>query len=372
MDSRFTKLSVAVIAVLVLVVATSQVWGRDTEATTDPPQVAEGPSQGTRSGSPSSSVSYPEARGYAQMVSIGPAGQMVLFGGESNRRTQFEETWTFDAQSRVWSQVDVASHPSNAGGSSSAYDSESDRVIFHFTSRLDASGPNGHRRISETWAYSPSDETWTEMSPEEAPFGLMGARMVYDKDADRVILFGGADFTDDAAPRFNETWAYDFNSNTWTQRHPAESPPGRSYYGIAYDERADKTLIFAGSFEADARDRAAELWAYDYDSNTWAELTYEGAPPADHHPFMVYAPGLDRTLYLVNRAFWAFDSSTRSWTELSAAESLGIRHFHAMAYDSEGQQLVVFGGGPRGMRYDNGTWIYTPESSTWEALDPNG
>lgn len=331
-----------------------------------PPDTA---SQAT-GGSPADS--YPDARGYAQMVFHAPSGQMILFGGESNRRTQFEETWTFDVQTRVWSEVDVENHPSKAGGSSSAYDSESDRVIFHFTSRLDASGPNGHRRISETWTYDPTAEAWTEMNPAVAPFGLMGARMVYDAGADRVILFGGADFTDDAAPRFNETWAYDFNSNTWTQRQPAEAPPGRSYFGMAYDESASKTLIFAGSFAQGAGERADEIWAYDYESDSWTEQQYEGAPPADHHPFMVYAPGLDRTLYLVNRAFWAFDWSTQSWSELSAGESLGVRHFHAMAYDSEGQRLVVFGGGPRGMRYDNGTWIYTPASETWESVGPTG
>lgn len=322
--------------------------------------------------STSSEDAYPESRGYAQMVFHAPSGQMILFGGESNRRTSYEETWTFDVQAREWNEVGPATHPVDANGITAAYDSESDRVVFHFTTRLDSSGPNGLRRISETWAYDPSEETWTDMSPEDAPFGLMGSRMVYDASADRIVLFGGADFTDPAAPRFNQTWAYDFNSNTWSQRQPAEAPPGRSYFGMAYDESASKTLIFAGSFAEGAGARASELWAYDYATDSWTEQQYEGAPPADHHPFMVYAPGLDRTLYLVNRAFWAFDWSTQSWSELTADESLGVRHFHAMAYDSEEQRLVVFGGGPRGMRYDNGTWIYTPASETWESVGPAG
>ena len=80
---------------------------------------------------------------------------------------------------------------------------------------------------------------------------------------------------------------------------------------------------------------------------------------------MVYASGLNRTLYLVNRAFWAFDSSTSSWTELELPDAFGVRHFVAMAFHPGTEELVVFGGGPRGLQYDNATWIYAPAGRQW-------
>ena len=49
--------------------------------------------------------------------------------------------------------------------------------------------------------------------------------MVYDSRADRVLLFGGAELSANAG--LNDLWAYDYETNTWTERHPAVSPPPR-------------------------------------------------------------------------------------------------------------------------------------------------
>lgn len=43
-----------------------------------------------------------------------------MFGGESNRRTSYEETWTFDVQAREWEQVGPETHPVDAGGITAA------------------------------------------------------------------------------------------------------------------------------------------------------------------------------------------------------------------------------------------------------------
>lgn len=315
-------------------------------------------------------VPYPQARGFTQLVYHPPSGEIVMFGGESNSRTSFRDTWAYDVSTNTWQDRMPDSNP-KSGGMSAAYDAESDLVIFYFTTILDSTGPNGLRRISETWVYDVSANTWTNMKPRVAPFGLMGARMAYDSQSDRIVLFGGADFTQIIdTPYFSETWSYDFNTNTWTRMQPEQTPSGRSYYGMAYDSEADRVLIFGGSFDSDDRARADELWAYDYDSDTWEQLQYSGESPADHHPFMVYAPGLNKTLYLVNRGFWAFDYESRSWTELNYDRALDKRHFHSMAFDAEAQKLTVFGGGSRGLSYDNSTWIYDPASDSWELAGP--
>lgn len=289
-----------------------------------------------------------------------------MFGGESTKRFSYEATWSYNVAENEWMRFETEVHPAQAGGTAAAYDAESDRIIFLFTTRLDASAPRGLVRLTETWAFDVSSSTWTNMNPDPAPFGLMGARMVYDSESDRIILFGGADFTKEEATWFNPTWTYDFNANSWTEMNPDGAPPGRSYFGMAYDSAADRVLVFSGS----PPDGAESMWAYDYNSNVWETIEYFGDVQPDHHPFMVYVPNLDRTLYMVNESFSAFDYTTRTWKALDRDPNLGARYFLAMAYDAATERVVIFGGGPRGMRYDNETWVYDTNTGTWAGMGP--
>lgn len=316
-------------------------------------------------GTSAAEVRVPEPRGYTQLVYHPASGQIFMFGGESNHRTSLEDTWTYDAGSDRWSEVPADPHPVDAGGRAAAYDAESDRIIVYYTTLLDRSAEGGLRRIGETWAFDPARGTWTNMRPDPMPFGLMGARLAYDAAADRVILFGGADFTRESAPRFHETWAYDFNTNTWTRRSPETSPPGRSYFGMVYDAGAGKVLIYGGSFAPEDSAAAGELRAYDYAADRWDRVAYSGSAPPDHHPAMAYASRLHRSFYLVGTSFSAFDYASRTWTGLPLDDGLGDRHFHGMAFDEAAGRLVLFGGGSRGLHYDNETWIYDPSSSRW-------
>jgi hypothetical protein len=41
----------------------------------------------------------------------------------------------------------------------------------------------------------------------------------------------------------NKTWAYDFDTNIWTQMAPEVSPPGMNYHPMAYDVEADRVIL---------------------------------------------------------------------------------------------------------------------------------
>jgi len=192
----------------------------------------------------------------------------------------------------------------------------------------------------------------------------MGSMMVYDAAADRMLLFGGADYTQENAPHFTETWEYDFNTNRWSQRHPSRHPPGRGYFGMVYDAAADRTLVFGGRGEADEA-HAGELWAYNYKADSWDLVLYRGEVVSDHHPAMTYAPGVDKTYYVANTKAWSFDYPSRTWTLLAYDSAMGVRYFAALAFELRSRKLVLFGGGPRGLRYDNQTWIYDPAADRW-------
>ncbi len=292
-----------------------------------------------------------------------------MFGGESNSRFSYEAIWSYNIAENNWTRFETDNHPVRAGGMTAAYDSESDKVIYLFQSHLDSFAPMGLSLFSETWAFDVTSGSWTNMNPEPAPFGLQGNNMVYDSESDRIILFGGADFTKGLsnADWFNPTWAYDFNSNTWSELAPEVVPPARATYAMTYDSAADRVLIFAGLPE----EAAAGLWAFDYNTLTWEEIDYTGDVLPDHHPSMVYESARGHTLYMTGDTFSEFDYATSSWAFASRDSDLGIRYRHAMVYDEASQKMFVFGGGPRGLRYDNELWAYDTEAGTWEKMGPN-
>ena len=53
--------------------------------------------------------------------------------------------------------------------------------------------------------------------------------LAYDASAGKVILFGGYGFDGS----LNDTWAYDYASNNWTNRNPANPPPVRDAHALA-------------------------------------------------------------------------------------------------------------------------------------------
>jgi N-acetylneuraminic acid mutarotase len=146
--------------------------------------------------------------------------------------------------------------------------------------------------------------------------------MAYDPDADRVIVFGGFAIAGTAwIGGLADTWAYDYNTDTWTEMTPEISPPARHYHALAYDPTIDRVILFGGT---DAAERPFDdTWAYDYESNTWTELAPATAP------------------------------SPRGW--------------HAMAYSEMDQKVVLFGGGPTHTQFLADTWLFDPATNVWSS-----
>src|SRR5437762_6171761 len=110
------------------------------------------------------------------------------------------------------------------------------------------------------------------MTSDVRPPGRRSPGMVYDAAADRTILFGGYDSSSGIV--YNDTWAYDFESNSWANRNPPAAPSPRFGMGLAYDARLDRSILFGG---AEGGDNVT--WAYDFTNNSWAVLSTPHSPP---------------------------------------------------------------------------------------------
>jgi len=153
--------------------------------------------------------------------------------------------------------------PSKSNWCALAYDAESDEVVLF--------GGEGVGLSDETWGYNYTSNTWADLSPNPRPTQRWFHAMAYDAQSDRIVLFGG-EIT--GGVHDDQTWIFHLNANTWTSASPGARPSGRSYHAMTYDSRSDRVLLFGG----DVPGLSDEMWAYDFDANRWVPLTRPSAP----------------------------------------------------------------------------------------------
>jgi len=168
-----------------------------------------------------------------------------------------------------------------------------------------------------------------------------------------------------------DVWAYDYESNTWIRRQTAVSPPTRNAHGVAYDSRAGKVILFGGSGDID---NLADTWVYDYAGNTWTEMTPAVSPPKRSYGSLAYDGeagvavlfgGLDADLL---GDTWTYDLATNTWTERSSAQSPPPRAWHDLAYSAKANAVVMFGGGVDRTSFTNEVWMYRTAPNRWTAV----
>lgn len=181
--------------------------------------------------------------------------RIIVFGGFGVGG--MNDTWAYDFNTDTWAEMKPGTSPPRRFYYSMAYDIESDRVLVW-----------GGRDLPDKrmWAYDFNTDTWEKMGSTEGPLNRNFADMVYDSNADRVILYGGLGKDD--------TWAYDYNTNTWTEMKPDTNPGKLARHSMAYNPVLDKTILFGGRYyDSDPFIYMDETWVYDYNTNTWTNVT---------------------------------------------------------------------------------------------------
>lgn len=317
----------------------------------------------------------PSPRIYITMAYDSESQRTILFGGGTAEGNS-GGTWAFNTAANQWTQMEPVSGPTARGAAQLTYDTESDRVImFGGLDNLNLSA-----KQNETWAYDYNSNTWTEMAAN-GPVEHIGPRLAYDSESDRVILFGG--FYYRRYRYFNETLAYDFNTDLWTQMEPAISPPGRNYHAMAYDAESDRVLVWGG-FDTDGIAPIDDsMWAYDFNSDTWEEFKPNGGPvPAGRdYANMAYDAESDRTILFGGvlagasegrDETWAYDYNANTWILMSPDIHPEPRTRHAMTYDDSADRVILFGGVSYFVddQYLGDTWTYDLNSDTWAFIGP--
>src|SRR5262249_13167191 len=109
---------------------------------------------------------------------------------------------------------------------------------------------------------------WTPLAVEPGPSARTEAAAVYDPAGDRMVVFGGTDYS----ITFGDVWALSLAwSPAWTELHPVGTPPGaRSQSAAVYDAAGARMILFGG-FDGASFD--GQAWALDLaGSPAWSVL----------------------------------------------------------------------------------------------------
>lgn len=229
--------------------------------------------------------------------------------------------------------------------------------------------------IFDVWRFSPRSRTWKQISDVLPPKN--GDALALDVQSRKIIVF---------QPYFDpiETWAYDIKTGAWENRHPAVEPPARWGSMMVYDPKADRVLLYGGTDLFDGTTVLGDLWAYDYETNTWTELHPPVSPPPHHFPVLVYVPTIDRVILFggYQQGFtslfndtWAYDYDHNQWKNLNPANPPAPRVYHYMAFEPRTNRIVMFGGtlhpseNPDEVAIDE-TWRYSVAKNSWTQVFP--
>lgn len=322
---------------------------------------------------------HPSARGYSVTAYDWTTGIVYLFGGVDevwlpNYDYPLFDVWSYNTFTRRWTRRLNSDLYNAFQRDAIALDPRSKKVVLYST-YVDPAGGFGFG--VETWLYDIRRNTFENVTSGTEPPLRWGSRMVYDSQSRRAILFGGSDgFT---AETLNDTWSFDFETRMWTQMEPAVSPPPHHFAAMAYHPLADRAVLFGG-FDIYKESVLNDTWTYDYDTNTWTELHPDVSPPARlYHSMawdiksnrMVMFGGVEYPYEPILGDTWSLDLKHSTWTQLSPAPAPKARAWHVMEGTWEG--ALLFGGSPQHEIYTfDDTWIFDSHRDRWNAVDFGG
>jgi galactose oxidase-like protein len=254
--------------------------------------------------------------------------RVVLFGGTPLAGGRLNDTWEWDGV--AWTQVaDMGVGRSFAG---MTYDDARQRLV------LFGGYVRGVVEINElnddTWEWNGTE--WTQVA-DIGPARRVGCAFAYDTVRQRAVLFGG--FGGSSGNEFlGDTWEWD--GTEWTQIADT-GPPPRSYLAMVFDSSRECLVLFGGNNLGWLND----TWEWT-DDGGWVKRQDMG-PQFITSPTMVYsekhtvlfgAPGQGER---GAGHTWEWDGNR--WTQ---RQNMGppARVWHALAYDSQRDRVVLFGG----------------------------
>jgi hypothetical protein len=282
----------------------------------------------------------PEARRNGVAVYDPVVRRVVIFGGVG-AGGYLNDVWAFDYPTLSWQRLETTGTPPAARlGHDAVYDEQARRMIVW-------AGQDDARFFNDVWALDLTTLAWTELSPASRPQARYGSASIFDPLERRLVTFAG--FTD-LIRRFQDTQAFDLDTNVWEDLTPAgEKPEVRCLLTAAFDPVERRMLIYGGQRSGPL----ADIWAFDLGSRSWESLTPGERP--DGRYFASSFLDRERRFHVFGGATsrgdvgetWSFDLASRRWSRLDVVDP-PPRNGALAAYAFDQDRFFVFGGVNRG------------------------
>jgi len=288
----------------------------------------------------------PRPRFNAAAVYEPVAHRMIVIGGRASGR-DLNDVWAFDLETSAWTELTPASGPAPSPRSShnAVYDAEAHRALVWSGQQLDG----GRLFLNDVWAFDFATNTWVEFQPPDPkPNIRYGTAAVFDPRARALVNFAG--FTDDG--RYDDTWAFEPDTERWTDISPADGHPlRRCLHNGIYESRGHRFLIYGGQSGGAAQ---GDIWAFDLETPGWTELTPSASPDGRWFASTAYDPSGHRVLMFGGEKdggqgntdeLWVFDLATNAWAPLGAEGVTPRQRSRAASIfiASEGRMLIYGG-----------------------------
>jgi len=253
-------------------------------------------------------------------------------------------------------------------GQKMIYDPVGQRIILFGGSYYSGS----YTFYGDTWSYDVAKAEWTKLTTMGSPNARFNHVMVYDSDRKEIVVFGGFSYSG----RVGDTWVYNIASNKWTNETPDKSPSRRSDPGAAYDAKNKKVIIFGGYGYDDIIQ--GDTWAFDTETRTWTQMNPATRPMKRYGGVMVYDTYTERCLLFgghmtgddgsgmgYENEVWAYDYAADNWEKIPTTTKPPARYWHELAYDSGENRIILFSGS-QGWGTDlDDAWIYNCREAKW-------
>jgi N-acetylneuraminic acid mutarotase len=292
-------------------------------------------------------ANYPSPRTAARMAYDEKNRVGVMFGGRGPRERATgvihgnTETWIWTGAQ--WSQRHPDNHPAGRSAHMMVYDSKRERIVL-FGGRAESDDPRGFESfLNDTWVWE--NGNWSQLAPAQSPPARQVAGMVYDKDRDRIVLYGGNAYGADGKTPviLSDTW--EFDGDNWVKVGNESTKVGKPI--LAYDP-GRKQLLLVGVKEG-TLDRL--MYVYEPATSTWAPLTPTVLPTCVNEGHMIFQEHTGAIRFVggvcvtgTPDAEEVYDWNGTNWVKktLDAAWSRGFGQ--ASTYDSTFERIVLFGG----------------------------
>ena len=193
-------------------------------------------------------VGAPPDRAYHSMVTL-PDGKLAVLGGITKANGTYvsrSDLWIFDPVANTWTRG--ADAPKPIYGASTVVTPDGKLCVLSGHGIAPHSNP-------PVYIYDPAGDSWSSITPvgaaPDAPRLLASAAL----SGGRAYMFGGQH--EDTFQIFNDTWEFDFTTNTWTQQ--ADMPIALMSAAAA---PANGQVILFGGVQSDetASDRTFGYW----------------------------------------------------------------------------------------------------------------